>query len=435
MRLNSTARTSRVTHEGGPASFISPEAELTRTVAACLLWEDGFYEDGTTIADRIESLCDRVSPEFIASLAVTARQHYNLRHAPLLLLCCLSRRGSGKLVSETVAEVISRADELAELLAVYWRNGKRPLSNPLRRGLAKAFVKFSEYELAKYAGKRRDISLRDVMFLCHPKPTSDDQARVFMQLANGTLPAPETWEVLLSAGGDKRETFERLMSEEKLGYLALLRNLRNMSVAGCDTAMVADAIRKRRGADKVLPFRFVAAARAVPSLEPVLDEAMQASIAALPELSGKTIALVDVSASMHDKLSQRSDLTRMDAAAALASVINAEDLRVFSFSGRTVEVPPRRGMAGVDAILSSQSHCSTYLGSAIEVVNAIPHDRLIVITDEQSADYVPPPVSPRAYMINVASYSNGVGYGNGWTHIDGFSEHVIRYISEYERLR
>lgn len=416
------------------APSITPVAELTRTVFSCLLWEDTFYEQGQSIADRIDGLCDKVPAETIASVAIAARHAHNIRHAPLLLLCGLVRRGGGRLVSDTIAEVVSRPDEMAELIAMYWRNGKRPLSNPLRRGLAKAFTKFSEHELAKYTGRRNAISLRDVMFLCHPKPKDDAQARVFMQLANNSLPPADTWEVSLSAGGDKRETFERLMRERKLGYLALLRNLRNMIESGCDLDLVRESITARLGASKVLPFRFVAAARAVPSLEPILDEAMSDSISSLPELSGHTIVLVDVSASMHAPLSSKSDMSRIDAAATLASVINSRDLRVFSFSDQTVEVPPRKGMSGVDAICSSQPNSGTYLGAAVQHANGIPHDRLIVITDEQSSDYVPQPVASRAYMINVGNYRKGIDHDSGWTRIDGFSEHVIRYISEVEKI-
>lgn len=435
MKLNVSASCHpSITHEGAPSPQISAAEELTRTVVSCLLWEDSFYESGNDTANRIDRLCDCVDPEFIASLAITARHHHNIRHAPLLLLCALARRGGGSLVSETTREVICRADEMAEVLAIYWRNGIRPLSNPLKRGLAKAFVKFSEYELAKYAGKNKAITLRDVMFLCHPKPTSDDQARVFMQIANNTLQPPETWEVLLSSGSDKKSTFESLIREGKLGYLALLRNLRNMTTAGCDEQLIRDAILARRGADKVLPFRFVAAARAVPHLEQTIDAAMQASLSLTPQLSGKTIVLVDVSASMHGTLSSRSGLSRIDAAAALASIINSEGLRVFSFSDETIEVAPRRGMAGVDAIIGSQRNSGTYLGMAVQQVNGLPHDRLIVITDEQSSDYVPSPTCQRAYMINVGTYGRGVGYRGGWTHIDGFSEQVLRFIAETEAI-
>jgi len=164
-------------------------------------------------------------------------------------------------------------------------------------------------------------------------------------------------------------------------------------------------------------------------------------------LKGETIVLVDISGSMEEKLSHRSDLTRMDAAAALASVFPGS-VRMFSFSSGNatwnwgsryesttkiaLEVPPRKGMAGVDAIIGSQKHGGTFLGKAVEEINQLPHDRLVVITDEQSHDKVPDPVASKAYIINVASAKNGVGYGR-WTHIDGFSEAVIRFIHEIER--
>lgn len=91
-------------------------------------------------------------------------------------------------------------------------------------------------------------------------------------------------------------------------------------------------------------------------------------------------------------------------------------------------------MAGVDAIIRSQQHGSTNLGDAVKRINQeVEHDRLIVITDEQSGSRVPDPIVDKAYMINVASYQNGVGYGK-WTHIDGFSESVIRFIRELEEL-
>jgi 60 kDa SS-A/Ro ribonucleoprotein len=121
----------------------------------------------------------------------------------------------------------------------------------------------------------------------------------------------------------------------------------------------------------------------------------------------------------------------MDAAAALAALVNAAKLRVFTFSDAVKEVAARRGMAGVDAVVKSQPHGGTELGKAVEKINALEHDRLIVITDEQSRDRVGDPVARHAYMINVASNQNGVGYGR-WVHIDGFSEQVIRFIHAYE---
>lgn len=90
--------------------------------------------------------------------------------------------------------------------------------------------------------------------------------------------------------------------------------------------------------------------------------------------------------------------------------------------------------AGVDALIRSQPHVGTALAQAVATINAkIPHDRLIVITDEQATDgRVPDPVAKNAYMANVSSNKNGVGYGK-WRHIDGFSEGVIRWMHEVER--
>src|SRR5262249_37708050 len=159
-------------------------------------------------------------------------------------------------------------------------------------------------------------------------PRYEAQTALWKQVAERTLASPDTWEVALSAGADKRETFERLLAERKLGYLALLRNLRNMDQAGVDEALVTEAILARRGAGRVLPFRYVAAARAAPRFERWLDEALMETVLEGPVFDGRTVVLVDVSGSMDWKLSAKSDLSRMDAAATLASVIPG-DVRVF----------------------------------------------------------------------------------------------------------
>jgi hypothetical protein len=431
MRVNTTAKNTAFTHEGAPARPISVEKQLRRTVMSCLLWEDEFYEDGKAIAARIGELAAQVPPATLAALAIEAREIFNLRHVPLRLLEVLSRTGRGdRLVADTVARVIRRADEMGELLAILWKDGRKMVPAQMRKGLARALARFDAYQLAKYD---RDVAvkLRDVLRLVRPKPRSEAQSALWKQVKDRTLSTPDTWETALSGGADKKATFERLLREGKLGYLALLRNLRNMQAAGVDTDLIRDAMLARKGAGRVLPFRLVAAARAVPQFEALLDQALVAAIGEMPALPGKTTVLVDVSGSMSSRVSRKSDMIRMDAAATLASIIPGE-VRVFTFSNVTVEVPPRRGMAGVETIIRSQPHGGTYLGAAVKKANTIKHDRLIVITDEQSHDPVPDPVVRHAYMINTASAKNGVGYGR-WIHIDGFSESVLRFVHEVER--
>src|SRR5262245_1283751 len=300
MRINVLKRKSKGgrTHEGAPAAQLTDEQRLRRSVLSCLLWEDEFYEDGETISARITALASTLEPEVVAKLAVEARSKMNLRHAPLLLLTTLAKTGAKreKLVANTVFEVIQRADELSELVAVYWRSGRRPLPAQFKKGLARAFEKFDSYALAKY-DRPGPVRLRDVLFLVHAKPKAAEQVETWRKLAEKALDSPDTWEVALSAGADKRDTFERLIREGKLGYLALLRNLRNMAAAGVDERLVKTAILDRKGARRVLPFRFVAAARAAPMFDGALDKALQAAIADQARLSGRTIVLVDVSGS------------------------------------------------------------------------------------------------------------------------------------------
>ena len=414
---------------------------LRRSVLSCLLWEKTFYEDGQDITERIYNSALKSEPQFVADLAIEARQEMNLRHVPLVLISALARTASGtSLVSETIHRVVSRADELAEFLAIHAvLNGrelndiKPVMSAQIKKGLASAFHKFDEYQLAKY-DRANDIRLRDVLFLSHAKPETTEQAEMWQRLIDGKLQTPDTWEVGLSSGGDKMEVFTRLLQEKRLGYMALLRNLRNMIEADVDRELIESAILERRGARRVLPFRFISAARAVPQLEQVLDEALLASIEDMPQWDGLTYVLVDVSGSMSwSNISGGSQLTYMDAAATLASIIPSR-VRLFTFSNRVVEVPPRRGMAGVDAIISSQNPGGTYLGASVKNLNGLmgPEDRFIVITDEQSHDPVGDPVSSRAYMINVAPYERGVVHDGAWTTINGFSESILRYISEIE---
>ena len=418
------------THEGAPARHISPELQLRRSVLACLLWESQFYEEGVEIAGRIRELVPKVAPEQVAALAVEARTNMKLRHAPLMLVREMARHPTHrKLVAETLERVIQRADELTEFMAIYWKDGRVPLSGQVKKGLAAAFGKFDEYQLAKY-NRDGPIKLRDVLFLTHAKPIDQAQADLWKRLVEGTLATPDTWEVALSAGGDKRAHWERLLSERKLGALALLRNLRNMEQVKVDERLIFTALKEMK-TDRVLPFRFIAAARYAPQWESALESAMFSCVAGQPKMQGKTVLLVDVSGSMDARLSGKSEMSRADAGYGLAILLRevCENVEIFSFSDDTKRIAPRRGFALRDAIHGSQPHSGTELGNAVKEVQGR-YDRLIVISDEQAADSVPAPTAT-GYVINVASYKNGVGYGK-WMHIDGWSEAVIDYIRAFE---
>ncbi len=439
------------THEGGIARRITPEFELRRSVMSCLLWENEFYESGVTISDRIKSLIPKVRAEIVGQIAIEARTKMKLRHVPLLIVREMARLETHKhLVSEILSMVIQRADELSEFLAIYWKDGRQKLSGQVKKGLAKAFPKFSAYDLAKY-NRDETVKLRDVLFLSHAKPKDKEQEEVWKKLIAGTLEPPDTWEVALSAAGkDKKEIWERLLAEKKLGALALLRNLRNMKQANVDKTIILNALESIK-VERVLPFRFISAARYAPQWEPQLEEAMMKCLSAQEKLPGKTILIIDVSGSMNSALSSKSELTRIDAACALSILVRevCESVSIYATAGNdhtrihaTALVPARHGVALRDTIYNQASKLKgggIFLTQCLNYIQPLEKtaDRMIVFTDEQDCDLKLAPSNAKTfckenYLVNIASYKNGIGYGK-WIHIDGFSEAIINFIIELEK--
>jgi len=475
------------THEGTRAERITPLQQLVRSVMSCMLWEDGFYEDGEKIADRIGRLVHAVSLHEAAGVALEARNNMKLRHVPLLVCRYMANHpkrtdaagnNHTSWVSAAISEVIQRPDELSEFLALYWATnpgGKKTLSKQVKLGLAKAFAKFDEYALAKY-NREKDVMLRDVLFLCHSKPADspqdvlgkwDRRARKDLRDGNGSfrthfsegellygkliydqLQVPDTWEVELSQSKDKHGSWARLLNENKLGDLAFLRNLRNMLQAGIPIHEIRRAAESRAWG-RVLPFRFISAAGQVPQLEPYLEQWMFKCLAGQRKLSGRTAIVIDTSPSMWGaKVSAKSDLTRFDAAAALAMLVRelSDDCHIYSFNEVATKVIPRRGFALRDVLAASRGNYSAG-GLGVKMANAEGYDRIIVLTDGQwhcddgrrvchgpmavAKKAIPAPLTEKAYLIDVSGNENGIGYAN-WLHIDGFSEAVIDYIVAYE---
>ncbi len=452
-----------VTHGGAPAVIQSAEKELTRTVSALMLFEESFYEKGSDAAKRVEELCSKVSMSFLAKLAIRTRKDLKLRHASLFLCVQMLKKEcigpnhdvERTLVADTIFNVISRADELAEIIAIYWNDGKKPLPRQLKNGIARAFPKFDEYDLAKYNQTDKEVKLRDALFLTHPKPANKTQDKLWKKLIDNKLKTPDTWETQLSAGKDKKATFTRLIKEGKLGYMALLRNLRNMVEAGVDRKLVSDAIVEGAAKSKALPFRFVAAAKHAPQFEDALSKGIVEVAAALPKLSGSTLVVVDVSGSMQAGLSGKSEMTRLNAAAALGMVLReqGDDVTIYATGGNdgtrvhhTALVPSRHGFAlsdGISQMMSRLGGGGIFMKQALAFINEKEQgrefDRVVVITDEQDCDTDKNSAANSLklgtynYLINVGNYRAALPIERaGWTRVSGFSERVIEWMMAEE---
>ena len=446
---------------GARASTISNEMKLRRVVLTNLLWEDQAYASGDETADNIANLITKVAPAKVVEIAVSARNDQYLRHVPLYIASEMCKHKEYKgYVRELLTEVIQRADEICEFLSIYWKGTdrhKRPLANSARKGLIDALRKFDEYQLAKYKGKDNDISLKDAICILHPNPLTKSQANLWKKVVNESLKTPDTWEVELSKSTNKKDSWTRLLTENKLGGLALLRNIRNITIANVDDDLVVESI-KKNNFNKVLPFRFLSALKYGTRYTKELEKAMLNAIDSSTKLKGKTVVIVDVSGSMGMNLSNKSELSRMDAAIALAIILKnkCEDIDIWCTAGydhrrahNTAMIEsPARGLG-----LKTQIHelsnklggggiflkqCTEFTGT---FYNNEAIERVIIISDSQDTDLSTAQgvsnasvYSENNYLIDIASHLNGVGYGP-YTVINGFSEKVIEFIELYEQLK
>lgn len=428
---------------------------LRRATLANLLWEDNAYIDGDSVAKHIERLIPRCEPKDVANLALECRLVQKLRHTPLFIASEMCKYPQHKLfVGDLLPKIITRADMLTDFLAIYWNNGKRPLTNQIKKGLAASFHNFNEYQFAKY-DRNGAIKLRDVMFLCHPKANNEAEQELFNKIASRTLKTPDTWEVALSSGADKKETWTRLIEENKLGSLAMLRNLRNMMNVRVDKKVIEKGLSQMRS-QMLLPLDFLKARDNAKEFSREIEDAMLKTYEKLPKLPGKTLFIVDVSGSMRQLISSRSAFTRMECAKAMAMLAanQCEDFTLVCTAGSdcarkhqsSVIRYPEKGFDILDQIDEKYNKlggggiftCQCLEWCKDHISDAESYDRIIVFSDSQDCDYsglVPEPFAKHNYICDVSSEKHDISYNGVWdAEISGWSEHFLTYIAALEGL-
>lgn len=464
---------------GTAAAVQDAEALLRRAVMANLLWEDVFYMDGKAVSDQIASLVPQVEPATVAKIAMEARHEQKLRHTPLFLAREMARHPEHrKELGKLLPNIITRVDMLTDFLALYWKEGKQPLAKQVKVGLATAYSNFNEYQVAKY-NRDNAVKLRDVLFMVHASPKAqglqtgrqvegvnrkgykrgvvmrhDDS--VLGKLVGGTLETPDTWEVGLSAAksnDEKRAVWERLLQDNKLGALALLRNLRNMEQVGVSEKTIANAL-KGANAKWLLPINYFAAAKNAPRWEREIETLMLRSLGQMPKLPGLTILVVDVSGSMNGHISAKSDFSRLDIGAMLATIASelCERIVVYATAGSdsarkhaTEMVKPRHGFAMADEIRKmtyTLGGGGIFTRQALEYIRAKERsdaERIIVFSDSQDCDLptqrIPAPFGKYNYIVDVSAETRGINYKGVWTaEISGWSERFLNYIAANENV-
>lgn len=416
-----------INYEGAKAYTMTPAEELYSAVVTTGL-SNTTYEKGNERLTRIQSLIQKNDPEFVAKLAVYARKDMYLRSIPLVLTTELAKHTSGTdLVSRTVDGVIQRADEITELLAYYQLANERTdlkklnkLSKQIQKGLVKSFNKFDEYQFAKY-NRKAEVTLKDALFLVHPKAKDENQQAIFNKIVNDALETPCTWEVELSVLGQTKfaddaerkaafkNKWEELIFSNKLGYMATLRNLRNILEANVSSDAMQKVCRylsdeKAVRKSKQLPFRFLAAYRELKNIDlkytsSILEALEDAVLVSAKNIKGfgfdtSVVVAADVSGSMQQPVSPKSKVLLYDIGLLMSMMLQSQCKNVISgiFGDRWKRVPmPKNGiLRNVDAFYKREGEVGYSTNGYLVIEDLMNRrekvDKVMLFTDAQMWD-------------------------------------------------
>jgi len=232
----------------------------------------------------------------------------------------LAAYASGKIWAKSCYDkVVKRPDDMLEIVAYFYAKGGKTLPNAMKKGFAKSFDRFDAYQLAKYRGERKAVKLIDLVNLVHPMPT-ERNSNALSDLVNGNLKSTHTWEAKLTKAGqaaksqkekesNKAKAWKELIESRKIGYFALLRNLRNIAEQAPDCVEAAARLLvdpKLIKRSLVLPFRYLSALDAINEskiakkrlLIRALDQALEISLSNVPIFEGRSLIVLDDSGSM-----------------------------------------------------------------------------------------------------------------------------------------
>lgn len=383
-RFNKTVKSKPLNLAGGKAYAQSAKLELVSLLLTSFL-KDKFYEGEAAQMERLKICLEACDPKFAAKAAIYARTVFGMRSITHVTASLIASRLSGQpWAKDFYRAIVHRPDDISEIVSFY-RKEKRPFPNAMKKGFASALSSFDEYRLGKYKGERGAWKLVDLVNMFHPPHNEGLRA-----LVNGTLPAPETWEVMLSeAGSDKEKkayVWRYLLREKKLPYFALLRNLRNiyeqapdMIPRACATLEDPDLIRK----SLVMPFRFSTALEEIQKLPGTgevirsLNRAVDiATTQNVPNLPGTTCVVLDVSGSMEGKPAQIGSLF----SAILIKAMGA-DFVTFSDNAEYRSVNPDDSTLSIAQAMRFASG-GTNFHSIFSTLNKA-YSRIIILSDMQ----------------------------------------------------
>jgi hypothetical protein len=461
-RSKAIDKTKTVNRAGGEAFKQSTKLELVSLLLTSFM-SDKFYESETEQVERLRGLIGGLEDKkFVAKALIYARNVFGMRSVTHVGTAELCRVVKGEeWLKFAIDKVVHRADDPLEILG-YWNNtyGDEPIPNAMKKGLAISVGKFDSYQLAKYKGSKKNIKMVDLFNIVHPIPETPDQEKNYKALIEGNLSPAETWETKISQAGKtedvegaKAKAWKGLISEKRIGYFALLRNLRNILLQADnetkDKAMDMLVNEKLIKKSLVLPFRFATAYDMTESEFPnnrnmlrAINKAMEISLDNCPKLSGRTLIALDTSGSMEGKPGEIGALF-----AAVLVKTNDCDYLSFSDGAQYFHINPDDSLATMRKNIEKSFYCGGTNFHAIFETADKAYDRIVILSDMQGWIGYSAPTKQfeaykRAYNCNPYIYSFDLnGYGDMMFPeakvfcMAGFSDKIFDIMSRLEQDR
>jgi len=464
--------------EGGGAYTMSPSLELVSILLTAFI-KSNFYKSKEAEMERAKEIVNAlnaVDPLFAAKAAVYARNEFGMRsitHVVAGEIANMKTLRGVPWVAKFLERVARRPDDILEIMS--YLRGKYPMkvvdgrpyyvTAAMRRGFGARLARFDEYQLAKYRSETKALTLVDAVNQLHPPKTE-----ALGKLVRNELKNEHTFEARLSVAGVeassaeteeqklsiRADAWKELIDSGRLGYMALLKNLRNIAQQAPDSLMRAlSQLQDEKQIRKslVLPFRYWTAyqeiqkdaANKIRLVLPALSNAAEIALKNVPKLPGRTLVALDYSGSMEG---------RMDIATQFAAVLykaNDSDLIAFNTAARELRFNPADTVLTLQQNIYMNTHPNG--GTSFEAAFAYArargewYDRFVFISDAQDWAGRETPAqawktyskqmgrTPSMFVIDTGGLGTLNFPANKVYYMTGFSEKIFDIMSQLDEDR
>jgi len=400
-------------------------------------FSDAFYTTAEEQLATVLELSTKVDSEYIAKLAVYARDKGQMKDMPAFLCAVLAARKdpeARQLLAQVFPKVMTNTKMLRNFVQVVRSGavGRKSFGTSARKLVASWITSRTADAIFRDSIGQKP-SLGDVIALSHPKPSNDEQRALFGYLRglmdatkkDGTtklVDAEKLPALVKSYEAWKKDAaqpmpdlpFQMLTSSElsdahwktiaeRANWHTLRMNLNTFERHGVfkDKALVKKLAAKLRDKDvlskvRVFPYQLYTAYKYASAVDEVLRNALQDAldfvVGNVPVLEGNVVVAIDVSSSMQDpatghRTGATSVMTCVEVASLFASCILRTNPNVqviaFDTSPYRMKLNPR------DAVITNAEKISNVGGGGTDCSVALdaitgPVDLVVMISDNQS---------------------------------------------------